>query len=65
MTTHIPMPLIRIANAGKVHPFGDERTVHQAFPAGIPSAESDPFLMCDSFAFASEGISSDPDYFPI
>ncbi|ETW00747.1 hypothetical protein H310_07293 [Aphanomyces invadans] len=65
MTTHAPMPLIRIANAGKVHPFGDERTVHQAFPAGIPSDESDPFLMCDNFAFESEGISSDKDDFPI
>ena len=43
------MPLIRIAQAGIAHPFGDERTVTQAFPSGINEHDADPFLMCDFF----------------
>ncbi|KAF0686605.1 Aste57867_21610 [Aphanomyces stellatus] len=65
MTTHTPMPLLRIANAGKVHPFGDDRSVFQSFPSAIPSDESDPFLMCDNVDFESEGAPTDPDHFPI
>ncbi|CAK4077914.1 unnamed protein product, partial [Aphanomyces euteiches] len=63
--THVPMPLIRIANSGKVHPFGDDRTVNQAFPAGIPSEESDPYLMCDYLSMEAVGLASDPDHFPV
>ena len=59
------MEVIRIVPAGETRPFGDERTVKQAFPAAIPSVDSDPFLMCDSYAFKSEGVQADPDGFDI
>lgn len=59
------MPLRKVLPANIAHPFGDERTVQQAFPAAIPAEEADPFLMCDYFAFPSKGVSSDPDYFPV
>ena len=59
------MRVLRVAPAGTAHPFGDERSVLQAFPAGIPSDESDPFLMCDNYAFVSDGIETDPDSFPV
>jgi hypothetical protein len=29
------MPMLRVAKAGITNPFGDERTVKQAFPAGV------------------------------
>ena len=59
------MDILRIVPAGITHPFGDHRTVDQAFPAAIPSSESDPFLMCDSYDFPSGGVESDPDSFPV
>ena len=36
------MAVLRVVPAGTTHPFGDHRSVDQAFPAAIPSAESDP-----------------------
>jgi len=59
------MKLIRVVAAGIAHPFGDERTVTQAFPQGVSTKECDPFLMCDFYTFHSEGPSKDPDAFPI
>ena len=45
------MTVLRVAKAGLTHPFGDERTVQQAFPAGVGTDVADPFLMCDYFSF--------------
>jgi quercetin 2,3-dioxygenase len=60
------MAIKRIATQGMTHPFGDHRTVKQAFPAGIASVDSDPFLMCDYFDMVeTHGPVSDPDDFPI
>ena len=36
------MEVLRVVPAGTTHPFGDHRTVDQAFPAGVPSEDSDP-----------------------
>ena len=43
------MSILRVAKEGITHPFGDERSVKQAFPAGIDTKDADPFLMCDNF----------------
>jgi redox-sensitive bicupin YhaK (pirin superfamily) len=61
------MRILRLSQAGVSHPFGDARTVQQAFPAsGVNKLESDPFLMCDYFDMVEKnGISNDPDDFPI
>lgn len=60
------MAIKRIAKQGITHPFGDHRSVKQAFPAGIPSAESDPWLMCDYFNMVEDkGPSKDEDHFPV
>ena len=60
------MSIQRMAKQGLTHPFGDERTVKQAFPAAIDSKEADPFLMCDYFdTVETQGPSNDPDYFPV
>jgi len=60
------MAIKRIATHGITHPFGDHRTVQQAFPKGIPSKESDPFLMCDFFNMPeSTGKAEHEDDFPI
>ena len=59
------MRCIRVLAAGITNPFGDHRTVTQAFPAAISSEDSDPFLMCDNYAFVSDGIETDPDRFPV
>ena len=59
------MPIQKITRHGVTHPFGDERTVHQAFPSAIPSEHSDPFLMCDYFHAPSTEIAQHPDDFPI
>jgi len=60
------MAIKRIANHGITHPFGDHRSVQQAFPSGIPSKESDPFLMCDYFDMPeSQGKATHDDDFPI
>ena len=60
------MPIKTVAVQGITHPFGDERTVKQAFPAAMPSEQSDPFLMCDYFASEeSKGKGRHEDDFPI
>jgi len=59
------MQVRRVVKAGLTRPFGDERTVNQAFPAGVPSEESDPFLMCDYLAIPSPGLAEDPDHFDV
>lgn len=58
------MAIKKIAKHGTSHPFGDHRSVQQAFPTGIPSKESDPFLMCDYFNMAEIKASHEDD-FPI
>jgi len=60
------MAIKRVAKQGLTHPFGDHRTVKQAFPAGIPSVDSDPFLMCDYFDIKeTNGPVQDEDDFPV
>jgi quercetin 2,3-dioxygenase len=60
------MNVKRVVQQGITHPFGDNRTVKQAFPAAIPSKESDPFLMCDYFdAVEKEGPAKNEDSFPV
>ncbi|GAX19149.1 hypothetical protein FisN_3Lh091 [Fistulifera solaris] len=59
------MPIQIITRQGVSHPFGDKRTVKQAFPNPIPSEQSDPFLMCDYFDSPSTGVAQHPDDFPI
>jgi redox-sensitive bicupin YhaK (pirin superfamily) len=60
------MAVQRVAPHGVTYPFGDERSVHQAFPAAIPKEEADPFLMCDYFdAVESTGKASHEDEFPV
>ncbi|KAL7574135.1 hypothetical protein ACA910_014818 [Epithemia clementina (nom. ined.)] len=67
------MELIRVGQAGITHPFGDERSVLQAFPSGISAKEADPFLMCDYFSmppssdnpFANNNKNHDEDFFPV
>ncbi|KAL3781747.1 hypothetical protein HJC23_004846 [Cyclotella cryptica] len=64
MSSLLNIKLIR--KQGITHPFGDHRTVKQAFPAGISSELSDPFLMCDYFDMnESNGRAKHPDEFPI
>ena len=58
------MAIKKIAKHGTTHPFGDHRSVQQAFPSGIPSKESDPFLMCDYFNMAETKATHEDD-FPI
>lgn len=56
----------KIARHGITHPFGDHRSVLQAFPAGVDTKESDPFLMCDYFNIVEdEGPVNNPDHFPV
>jgi quercetin 2,3-dioxygenase len=60
------MKILQIAKAGIAHPFGDERAVLQAFPAGISETVSDPFLMCDYFNMVqAEEPSTDPNHYPV
>jgi hypothetical protein len=59
------MRVRRVVAAGVAHPFGDERTVNQAFPNPIPAEEADPFLMCDQYSKVSDGIARSPDDFPV
>lgn len=59
------MPLRKVLPASIANPFGDERTVQQAFPGAINEKDADPFLMCDYFAMPSKGASDDPDHFPV
>jgi len=59
------MNILRISEQGLTHPFGDERTVKQAFPAGIDTKASDPFLMCDYFNSEESNGKADVDEFPV
>lgn len=60
------MKIKKISKEGITHPFGDHRSVKQAFPSGIPSKESDPFLMCDYFDMKeTKGKAEHEDDFPI
>ena len=59
------MGVRRVVAAGTAHPFGDDRTVSQAFPNPISAEEADPFLMCDNFAMASSGVATHEDDFPV
>lgn len=60
------MAVKKITNHGITHPFGDHRTVRQAFPSAIPAKESDPFLMCDYFDMMETGGKAEhEDDFPV
>mmetsp|Transcript_49663 Transcript_49663/g.121248 ORF Transcript_49663/g.121248 Transcript_49663/m.121248 type:complete len:318 (+) Transcript_49663:138-1091(+) len=59
------MRISRVVAAGIAHPFGDERSVTQAFPNPIKAQDADPFLMCDYFNMPSDGVARDEDHFPI
>ena len=59
------MNVVRIAEQGVVHPFGDERAVHQAIPAGIDAKTADPFLMCDVFNMPETKGKAGVDEFPV
>ncbi|CAB9519806.1 Pirin-like protein [Seminavis robusta] len=59
------MDILRIAQEGITHPFGDERSVKQAFPAGIDTTAADPFLMCDYFHSKEDKGLADVDEFPV
>jgi len=60
------MKIKTISRHGITYPFGDHRAVQQAFPAGIDTKESDPFLMCDYFnGVEKDGPVDDPDDFPV
>ncbi|KAL3826464.1 hypothetical protein ACHAXA_011273 [Cyclostephanos tholiformis] len=60
------MPIKAIAEEGITHPFGDHRSVKQAFPAAITSEHSDPFLMCDYLDMVeTAGKARHDDAFPI
>jgi len=59
------MAIRHVTKHGITHPFGDHRTVKQAFPSAIPAAQSDPFLMCDYFDMPSSGKAKHEDDFPV
>lgn len=60
------MRIVRVVRAGISHPFGDARSVNEAFPtAGIPQSEADPFLLAHQFSMAGEGVVQHEDDFPI
>ena len=59
------MNILRVVPEGMTHPFGDERTVKQAFPAGIDTKAADPFLMCDYFHSTESKGKADVDEFPV
>lgn len=59
------MEIRRVAEQGITHPFGDERSVKQAFPAGIDTKDADPFLMCDYFNAQETQGPADVDEFPV
>jgi hypothetical protein len=66
MSSSSLLAILQIAKQGITHPFGDARSVKQAFPSGIPSKLSDPFLMCDYFDMKeTKGPASHEDDFPI
>jgi quercetin 2,3-dioxygenase len=60
------MKIKKISQQGITYPFGDHRSVMQAFPAGVDTNEADPFLMCDYFnGVEKDGPVKDPDDFPV
>ena len=60
------MKIKRITKAGVAHPFGDTRSVLQAFPLAIPSEESDCYLLCDYWDSTDmDDLAQDEDDFPI
>ena len=60
------MAIQQVTKHGITHPFGDHRTVKQAFPSAIPSEQSDPFLMCDYFDMKeTKGKAKHEDDFPV
>lgn len=60
------MGVKKVVEHGVTHPFGDHRTVKQAFPSAIASEYSDPFLMCDYFNLKeTTGPARHEDDFPI
>jgi len=60
------MAIKKITRHGITHPFGDHRSVQQAFPSAIPKEMSDPFLMCDYFGIPeSTGKAKHEDDFPV
>lgn len=60
------MNVKRIVKEGITRPFGDERTVKQAFPSAIPAEQADPFLMCDYFNMENDAsIEYGDDDFPV
>lgn len=58
------MAVKKLTKHGTSYPFGDHRSVQQAFPSAIPSEESDPFLMCDYFEMPDSKARHEDD-FPI
>lgn len=66
LITMASMTINTIAKQVITRPFGDSRTVNQAFPAAIPSEHSDPFLMCDYFeSVQSTNKAEHADDFPV
>jgi quercetin 2,3-dioxygenase len=60
------MKVLQVAKAGIAHPFGDDRTVQQAFPSGVSEKVSDPFLMCDYFdMIQTDEPSNDPNDYSV
>lgn len=62
------MNVKRIVKEGITRPFGDHRTVKQAFPSAIPAKEADPFLMCDYFNMKNDAdakVELGDDEFPV
>lgn len=66
-TARKQMKILKKVLAKKTFPTGDPTfSTMQAFPAGIPAEESDPFLMCDYFGPSeSKESARNPDHFPI
>ena len=66
VATTMMMDIKRVAKQGLTNPFGDSRSVKQAFPAAINSKDADPFLMCDYFDMKeSKGKAKNDDEFPV
>lgn len=59
------LPVLRVVAAGVTRPFGDERTVQQAFPGALSASEADPFLMCDYFGGFRMTVAQGEDDFPV
>jgi quercetin 2,3-dioxygenase len=65
-TISMMMGIKRIVQQGITHPFGDARSVKQAFPANLGTKDADPFLMCDYFDMKeTKGQASHDDEFPV